>query len=103
MTEDEIQKLTEGVIETIEKVVNGKIDRLEKKLDDHNIRHEAHFQEVRGFMEETNAHMAETKPIIQAYHGFNTAGELVKWVAGVGTAVGVLFLLLRQWLGLDGK
>jgi DNA-binding SARP family transcriptional activator len=74
-------EILEVLRETIKITVNGKIDDLKKIIEDHNERHEKD--------------MADIKPIIEAYQGFNTAGNLVKWVAGVGTAVGVLWLMIK--------
>lgn len=96
MTPDYFDQFLERIETTIDKKVNGKIDRLEKKLEAHNERHEAHFAEVKSYMEKTDKHIEETKPIIEAYRGVNTVGNLVKWVAGVGTALGVLWVMLMQ-------
>lgn len=90
MTPDDIRKtIEEAVGKSIDAKVNGKIDRLSEKIDQHNAKHEEDLVEIKE-------HMAETRPIIEAYKGFNTAGNLVKWMAGVGTAIGVLWIMIRS-------
>lgn len=76
------------VPEEIQKKVNGKIDRLTQLMETHNAKHEADMIEVRK-------HMAEVGPILETYRGFSTTGNLIKWVAGVGTAIGVLWILFK--------
>lgn len=78
--------------EAIEITVNGKIRNLTKLVEEHNTKHEADYRVVKE-------HIEATRPIIEAYKGFNTAGNLVKWVAGVGTAVGVLWIMIKGLLG----
>lgn len=77
-------EILETIRQTIKETVNGKIDHLKEIIEEHNEKHEKD--------------MADIKPIIQAYQGFNTAGNLVKWVAGVGTAVGVLWMISKSLL-----
>lgn len=84
--------------EAIEKTVNGKLDRLDKKIDQHNSKHEADMVEVRE-------HIAEVKPILTEYKEREAArafalrtGNAIKWIAGVGTALGVLWLMVLQFL-----
>lgn len=76
--------------EAIQTTVNGKIDSIRQLVETHNQNHERDMTEVRE-------HIKETKPILEAYKGFNTAGNLVKWVAGVGTAVGVLWMFIKSF------
>ncbi|RJQ33893.1 hypothetical protein C4568_03770 [Candidatus Parcubacteria bacterium] len=77
----------EAIVAVIKETVNGKIDRLNDKMDRHNEIHEQDMKEVR-------AHIEETKPIIVAYQGGRVLGELIKWLAGVGAAV----LLVWSWV-----
>ena len=78
----------EAIVAVIKETVNGKIDRLTDKMDEHNRTHETDMKEVR-------AHIEETKPIIDAYKGSKVLGEFIKWVAGVGAAL----LLVWSWIG----
>lgn len=89
MTPDDLDILKEHIVTVIKSTVNGKIDAIEKKIDQHNFKHEADLVEIKE-------HIAETKPVIEAYKGLNTAGNLVKWIAGVGTAIGVLWVMAMQ-------
>ena len=87
---DKILAIISGTIETkIDSKVNGKIDSLRDLVLDHNEKHEAGMKEVRE-------HIVEGKPILETYRGFNSVGNLVKWVAGVGTAIGVIWLMVRS-------
>lgn len=82
MNETDISFLREEIAKTIKTTVNGKIDRLTELVEEHNRKHEKDMEDI--------------KPIIEAYQGFNTAGNLVKWIAGVGTAIGVLWITLMS-------
>ena len=73
------QEETKKAIEnTIRVVVNGKIDRMSQKLDDHVTQHEGEMNDLR--------------PIIEAYRGSKVLGEMLKWLAIVGAA----FLFLKS-------
>lgn len=70
--------------QTIKETVNGKIDRLKEIIEEHNAKHEKD--------------MAEIKPIIEAFNGVSIAGNGIKWVAGVGTAIGILWMISKSLL-----
>ena len=74
----------ENVIKT---TVNGKIDRLTDKVDQHHAKHEEDMRDVRE-------HIEQTRPIIEAYQGGKALGSLAKWVAGVGAAL----IVIMGWL-----
>lgn len=67
--QEESKKVIKEVIQT---VVNGKIDRMSQKLDDHVIQHQGEMEDLR--------------PIIEAYKGSKIVGELIKWVGGIAIA-----------------
>lgn len=73
--------------DVIKSTVNGKIDRLTDKVDQHNAKHEEDMRDVRE-------HIEQTRPIIEAYQGGKAIGNLVKWVAAVGAA----FVVIQGWL-----
>jgi len=79
MSPAELEILREHIQLTIKETVNGKIDRMDEKLDAHIKVHEAHLIEV--------------KPILDAYQGGKVLGDLVKWIAGLGLAV----LAIKGW------
>lgn len=89
MDSDTLAVIKSTIEESVKVNVNGKIDDLTRLVTEHNERHEADMVLVRD-------HMEETKPILEAYKGFNSAGNLVKWVAGVGTAVAGLWYMFMQ-------
>lgn len=76
--------------DVIKSTVNGKIDRLTDKVDQHNAKHEEDMRDVRE-------HIEQTRPIIEAYQGGKALGELAKWIAGAGAAI----LVITSWL--NGK
>lgn len=82
------EKILEAIRQTIKETVNGKIDRLKDLMEEHNRKHEEDMVEVKE-------HMIKTTPIIEAFNGINTVGNMVKWIAGVGTAVGVIWLFIK--------
>lgn len=74
----------EAIIAVIKQTVNGKIDRIEEKIDLHNSEHKEDMEEVK-------AHIKEVKPILDAYNGGKVLGNLVKWLASVGVAAAILY------------
>lgn len=96
MTPDQFDTFIERIESTIEKKVNGKIDRLDKKIDDHNVRHEEHFVQVKQYMEKTDKHIEEVAPIIQAYQGGKVIGNALKWFSGVAIATAALWALISK-------
>lgn len=74
--------------DAIKETVNGKIDRLanevvniKQSIEDHNEKHQKDMDRI--------------LPIIEAYNGVSIAGNGIKWIAGVGTAIGVLWILIK--------
>lgn len=86
MTEDDVKIIKEQIAETIKVVVNGKIDRLREMVEEHNEKHERDMVDVKE-------HIEKTTPIIEAYNSVSIVGNGIKWIAGVGTAIGVLWLM----------
>ena len=77
------QEETKKAIEsTIRVVVNGKIDLMTQKLDDHVAQHEGEMEDLR--------------PIIEAWRGSKILGELLKWLGGLAIA----YLALKNSLHL---
>lgn len=81
MTPEQIAQLEKSVKETIEKTVNGKINRLDQKLDEY-IKHDMEWKET-------------VQPVIDAYTTVNKVGSFVQWISkvilAIGVIVGVLF------------
>lgn len=80
---NENRRVTE---ETIRVVVNGKIDRLTQKVEDHIDKHTSDMEDVRL--------------IIEAYKGARVVGNLVKWVSGVLLATIGMWAILKGILRL---
>lgn len=80
MKEEQLNLIRDDIKETITTVVNGKIDRLTVKIDDHILKHEADWEEI--------------KPFVQGVVGARIIGGLLKWVAGIAGA----WILIRQFL-----
>lgn len=81
MTPEQTAQLEKSVKETIEKTVNGKINRLDQKLDEY-IKHDLEWKET-------------VQPVIDAYLVANKVGSFVQWISkvilAIGVIVGVLF------------
>jgi len=85
MTEDEKQELLTVIRDTIQTKVNGKIDLLHVKLDNHMAQHEEDMREVR-------THIKEVKPYLEGARGVKVLSEFAKWVVGLGVI----------WLAIKG-
>ena len=81
------QEDRDAIIAVIKETVNGKIDRLTDKVEQHNVRHEEDMTEVRQ-------HMADVKPMLDALNGSKVLGSLIKWIAGIVAAI----VLIQQFL-----
>lgn len=51
MTEEDKEIIKGFIKETIKEVVNGKIDRLDKKIDTHNAKHEQDMADIKPYMQ----------------------------------------------------
>ena len=69
MKEKDIQYLSEHLESVIQKTVNGKIDRLHKKLD---------------------AHIDKLEPVFEVYDTAKRGGGFIIWISKVILAVGVI-------------
>lgn len=67
--------------QTIKETVNGKIDHLTHMMEEHNKKHEQDMQDI--------------KPVLEAFNSVGIVGNGIKWVAGVGTAIGVMWLIAK--------
>lgn len=84
---DELLVLVKQEIETsIKTHVNGKIDKLTLKLDEHIEQHEADTQKLNErFDPESDRYILRSvMPVIEAYQGSKMFGEALKWLGGVG-------------------
>ena len=97
MTPTEIQELKDAISkqvgESIQTFVNGKIDKIDAKLDKHIITHTEDTKRI-------DAHMLETKEIMEAFRGVKTLGELAKWFSSVALAIIAMWAILRNSLKL---
>lgn len=76
MEEKDLQKVILALQETIDKRVNGKIVRLDEKLDDY-IKHDMEWKTT-------------VQPIIEAYDAANRVGNFIQWISKVILALGVI-------------
>ena len=88
MTPEQLHDLKEDLKSVIQDKVNGKIDRIERKLDEHNVRHEAIVADILPIIKEY-----KDRQIRDAF--LKEAGERIKWIAGVGTAIGIVWLFIK--------
>jgi len=83
-----------AVREEIKVTVNGKIDKLDKKIDEHNAKHEADMKRVMPIIE---AFELSERRLADAKEG----GRAVIYVAGFITAIGGAWLVLKNiWPGI---
>lgn len=75
MTPEDRALMLEEIRTTIKEVVNGKIDRLDKKLSDH---------------------MKEVEPYLKTGEALKVGTGFVKWVVGALIALGTILLLAKQ-------
>ncbi len=67
--------------ETIEITVNGKIDKISTKIDEHNTKHEAD--------------MVRILPVLEAYESAQNGGRLALKIVGVGTVLGTAWITAK--------
>lgn len=67
--------------ETIKTTVNGKIDSISAKIDEHNSKHEAD--------------MVRILPVLEAYESAQNGGRLALKIAGVGTVLGTAWITAK--------
>lgn len=83
-----LERNERATADAINKYVNGKIDRLNNKLDP------AHADYI---LKDIHDHMDEVKPIIEAYSAGKTLGNFIKWLGGIIiTAAAAWALIFKQ-------
>ncbi len=95
MTPDQLHEIKEDLKSVIQATVNGKIDRMTVKLDEHITDHKADTEKI-------NAHMNAVAPILEEYNERQVrdalllkTGERIKWSAAVILALGALYTIIR--------
>lgn len=78
MPDDQLAIIRETIEATIRKTVNGKIDALRDKVDDHNTKHEADMVLVRD-------HIERVEPYLEGAKGVKLVADAIKWFAGVNS------------------
>lgn len=96
MTEEELEILKAGLKEVVKETVNGKIDRLTQKVDEHNTRHEEHMGMVINHMERATPAIVAYEEAMATKKVLGNFGNGAKWLASVITAVGILWFGLIQ-------
>lgn len=89
MTDQELKIMREEIAFVMKTTVNGKIDQIDRKLTEHNEKHEKDFERM--------------VPIIEAYESgqqdlktATKAGKFVLWMAATVTAIGGAYLVVRM-------
>lgn len=75
MDQNDKKEIIEAVEKTIDKVVNGKIDALHKKID---------------------LHIKEIDPFLTGWKGAQIVGNTLKWIAGVIIAVAAVVAVVTR-------
>lgn len=73
MTPEQYQQFTDNIKETIKTTVNGKIDRIEKKLD--------------TYIEEDNKWKAAAQPTIDMGNNVRGFNKVLMYILGIGAAL----------------
>lgn len=96
MNDELLRAIREEIPKSVKESVNGKIDSLHKKVDDHNKQHELDMLEVRN-------HINLVQPILDDYQQKEAAlkyakekGDAIKWLAGLVAAIGGLWIVFVQ-------
>ncbi len=74
--------LARQIKEVIKETVNGKIDGISKKIDEHNVAHEADMRRI--------------VPVLEAYESAQNAGRLAMKAITVMTAIGGAWMAVKQ-------
>jgi len=80
MDKEQLRYLTEHIENVINKTVNGKIDNLDKKVDERFATHEE-----------------KMRPIYDVYTTANNVGKFIKWTAGILLAFAAIITTLKGW------
>ena len=96
MTEQELQAIREEIARSIRIEVNGKIDKLQKGMDEHIV-------VCLPAIENHDKVMERITPVLEAFESAQEdlavakrGGKLVLWVAATVTAIGGAILIVRQ-------
>lgn len=89
MNDDLLEAMRSEIATAIKTNVNGKIDAISKKLDEHNVKHEKDMERMIPIIEafeEGQRDLASAKKV----------GRGGLWLAGTITVIGGAYLVLRQ-------
>ena len=85
--------IREEIGDAIKVTVNGKIDSLRKQIDDHNIQNEVYLKRIMPVVE---AYEASEKFAEDAKKSGKNIVKGTMWVAGLITALGSAYLIVRD-------
>jgi hypothetical protein len=92
LTAEMLEVMRSEIAFAVKMNVNGKIDNLSSKIDDHNTKHEKDMERM--------------MPVIEAFEGaqddLRTArkgGRVVLWIAAAITSLGGAYLVIKQIFG----
>lgn len=76
------------VARAIQLHVNGKIDKLTHKLDEHIAQHDVDAGKIADRLDPESEHylLKDVLPIIEGYKASKILGNFLRWVAGLGMA-----------------
>lgn len=95
MTESDKQEILDAVTATIKTVVNGKIDRMDAKMDLH-IEATALFRnEVTSFHDEVTLKLTSLDPVIEGMSTIKNGRSFLVWIGVPLAVIGSLIALFR--------
>ncbi len=77
-----IKQIQETIQVTVREVVNGKVDKISQKIDEHNTKHEAD--------------MVRILPVLEAYESAQNGGRLALKIGTGVTVIGGAWLVIKQ-------
>lgn len=97
MTNEDIYKAVSDAVEhtvppVVERVVNGRITKLQASFDDHRDMSKDHWEKV-------NIHIEQMEPVIEALNFFNTGRKFAIWLKPLVPTIvfiGVLWVAFKQ-------
>ena len=98
MNSQELETLKIEITKVVKETVNGKVDRLDKKIDEHNTQHELDMKRILPIIE---AYEASEKFALNARKNGATIIKAVMYVSAFVTAVGSAYLILRNIFHLN--
>ena len=88
MKPEQLEAIRQEITTTIKLVVNGKIDRITEKLDNHMDSAQSHW-------EKSNSFMTEMVPLQDALHTVQSLNKFIKWLGIPSLLAFITYLFVK--------